>query len=247
MWPQLQSFLGATLSLVFPEICQVCGDHRARRADGYVCSQCWSKPGAIRFVRPPFCDYCGLPYDGAFSTAFVCSNCHGLDLHFSGARSATVYDGLVKDLIHRFKYQGQLWLEPFLADLLLRELKPWLRESEWDCLVPVPLHPRREREREFNQSLRLATAVSTATGLPCHSRVLRRTRLTQTQTALTREERARNMRKAFALQGRFPLKGKRVILIDDVLTTGATTSECARVLQAAGAADVCVWTVARGI
>jgi ComF family protein len=247
VWPQLQSFVGAALSLVFPETCQVCGHQRARREEGYVCPQCWSKPGAIQFVRPPFCDKCGLPYDGAFSTAFVCSNCQGLELHFSAARSATIYDGLVKDLIHRFKYQRQLWLEPFLVDLLLRELRPWLRENQWDCLVPVPLHPVREREREFNQSLRLAAAVSNATGLPCHGRALRRTRLTHTQPALTREERAKNMRKAFALQGRFPLKGKRVILIDDVLTTGATTSECARALQAVGVADVCVWTVARGI
>ena len=235
------------LSLIFPEACQVCGSQRARREDGYVCSTCWSVPGAIQFIRPPFCDRCGLPFEGALNTEFICANCHDLELHFSSARSAVINDRLVRDIIHRFKYQRQLWLEPFLVDLLLRELKPWLRDRTWDCLVPVPLHPQREREREFNQSLRLALAVSTATGLACHGRVLRRTRFTQTQTALTREERTKNMRKAFALQGRFPLKGKRVILIDDVFTTGATTSECARALRSAGAADVCVWTVARGI
>ena len=247
MWQPLQSWLGASLGLLFPEVCQICGESRSRPADGFVCPTCWSKPGAIRFIRPPFCDRCGLPYEGALTTEFVCANCCDVKLHFSTARSATVAGGLVREAIHRFKYQRHLWFEPFIVDLLLREMRPWLAENHWDCLVPVPLHPQREREREFNQSQRIAAAVGRVTGLPCHGRALRRTRATETQTALSRDERATNMRKAFAIGGRYPLNGARVILIDDVFTTGATTNACARVLRAAGAAEVCVWTVARGV
>ncbi len=248
MWTSLQSHSGALLALLFPEACQICGDARARREDGYICTACWTKAGAIQFIRPPFCDRCGLPYAGALTTEFICANCHGVKLHFSTARSATVAAGLVREVIHRIKYQRQLWFEPFLVDLLLRELRPWLASTGgWDCLIPVPLHPRREREREFNQAGRIAAAVSRATGIQCAPRALCRTRATETQTALSREERAANMRKAFAIGRRFPLNGKRVILIDDVFTTGATTNACARVLRAAGAAEVCVWTVARGV
>jgi ComF family protein len=235
------------LSLVFPSACQICGDRRAPAADGYICSECQLRPGAIRFIRPPFCDRCGLPYDGALTTRFECGNCGGVRLHFSAARSATIASGLVRDVVHRFKYRRQLWFEPFLAGLLLRELQPWLRSHPTDLLIPVPLHPHREREREFNQSRLIATAIARATGLECAPRALRRTRITDTQTALSRERRVANMRKAFAIGDRFPLNGKRVILIDDVFTTGATTNACARVLRRAGAAEVFVWTVARGV
>jgi ComF family protein len=236
------------LSLLYPETCQICEAARARPEEGFVCPDCRSRPGAIRFIRPPFCRRCGLPFDGALTTEFTCTNCHDVALHFTAARSATIATGLVRDVIHRFKYQRQVWFEPLLVDLLLSGLRPWLADHPgWDALVPVPLHPQREREREFNQSQRLAVAVSRAIGLPCWSRVLRRRRATETQTALSRDERAANMRKAFAINGRFPLNGKHVILLDDVFTTGATTSACARVLRAAGAAEVMVWTVARGV
>lgn len=248
MWSSLTAaVLRPALALIYPEACQFCGVQRARPEDGYVCSTCWSAPGAIRFIRPPFCERCGLPYEGAFTTEFVCGNCAGVHLHFAAARSATAAKGLVIEAIHRYKYQQHLFLEPFLADLLLRELRPWLHANPVDVLVPVPLHPTRQREREFNQAQRIAEAVSRATGIPHASRCLRRRRETETQTVLSRAQRAVNMRKAFAITGRYPLNGKRVLLIDDVFTTGATTNACARVLRSAGAAVVHVWTVARGI
>jgi ComF family protein len=113
-------------------------------------------------------------------------------------------------------------------------------------IVPVPLHPLKESEREFNQAHRLACRLSDACGIPVQSKVLKRVQPTRTQTRLTRNERLENVRKAFALSGGTRLNGKQIILVDDVFTTGATTSACAKVLMDAGAADVCVWTVARG-
>ncbi len=122
-----------------------------------------------------------------------------------------------------------------------------MRRQDWDFIVPVPLHAVKQREREFNQAERLAAHLSAASGIPLNSRWLRRIKPTATQTLLTRQQRAANMRGAFAVRPGVRLDGERVILVDDVFTTGATTSACAEVLRAAGAGDVCVWTVARGL
>jgi len=153
----------------------------------------------------------------------------------------------VLEAIHRYKYQRHLWLEPFLAGLLIAAAGPALRGGGWDGLVPVPLHPFKEREREFNQAARLARRLSRATNIPLVDRMLLRVVATETQTHLSRESRARNMNNAFAVRPGLPVQGRRLVLVDDVFTTGATTSDCARALTSAGAAEVCVWTVARGI
>jgi len=146
-----------------------------------------------------------------------------------------------------FKYQRALWFENFLADLLMREAAPVLRGQNWDAIAPVPLHPLKLREREFNQAARLAAPLATTAGIPLNEKILERIAPTATQTLLTREQRATNMKNAFAVRRGVDLAGKKIILVDDVFTTGATTNACARALRGAGAADVCVWTVARGI
>jgi ComF family protein len=111
----------------------------------------------------------------------------------------------------------------------------------------VPLHPLKEREREFNQSALLARHLSRATEIPCDEKILRRTTATATQTHLKRDARAVNMKNAFGVRAGARLAGQRIVLVDDVFTTGATTNDCARALREAGAAEVCVWTVARGL
>ena len=113
--------------------------------------------------------------------------------------------------------------------------------------MPVPLHPTKQKEREFNQAERLARKLSGATGIPVNCRLLRRVVATQTQTLLTRKERLANVRKAFAAWPKVHLEGARIVLVDDVFTTGATTSACAGALKKAGAGEVWVWTVARGL
>jgi ComF family protein len=170
-----------------------------------------------------------------------------MELHFAHARSAVAAEGMVLDLIHRYKYRRALWFEPFLAGLLVEQASASLREEGWDMIVPVPLHPLKQSEREFNQAERLGRRLSAATGLPLNSRVLRRVEFTRTQTKLSRAERAANVRKAFALKNGEPIRGRKIVLVDDVFTTGATTSACARLLLRAGASAVCVWTVARGL
>jgi competence protein ComFC len=240
----VQNWLNVGLGFLYPETCQLCGEQHATAHEGFVCRRCWTQ---VRFIRPPFCERCGLPYPGDLTAPFECANCREMELHFTSARSAVVARGIVREAIHRYKYQRALWFEPFLADLLIREAKPALREQHWDFIVPVPLHSVKHREREFNQAERLGNHLSAATSIPLKSKLLRRVMPTATQTLLTREQRAANMRGAFASDDSARLDGERIVLVDDVFTTGATTSACAKALRAAGAGDVCVWTVARGL
>jgi len=240
----LKTWLDAGLGLVYPPACQLCGEKRATAQAGYVCSSCWSK---VRFIQPPFCKRCGLPYHGEFTTQFECANCREMDLHFVSARSAVSARGVILDAIHRYKYQRALWFEAFLADVFLRQAVPALSQEQWDLIVPVPLHATKRREREFNQAERLARHLANATNIPLNKTLLGRVVPTRTQTLLTRQQRAANVRRAFALSNGTRLRGERIILVDDVFTTGATTNACAQVLRAAGGGEVCVWTVARGL
>ena len=184
---------------------------------------------------------------GDLTTTFECTNCRELKLHFSSARSAVVAKTVVLEAIHHFKYSRALWFEPFLADLLVREAAPVLRGRGWDFIVPVPLHPLKQREREFNQAEILAGHLSTATGIPLSTSLLQRTAQTATQTRLKRDQRAANMKGAFDLLKGVSTASKRIVLVDDVFTTGATTNACAKALRQGKAAEVCVWTVARGL
>lgn len=239
-----KALANTTLGFIYPNVCQICGAERAGSTEGFVCARCWQQ---VRFIKPPFCKRCGLPFEGDLTTAFECTNCRELKLHFRSARSAVSASGTVLEVIHRYKYKRAFWFEPFLADLLLREALPELRREKWDWIVPVPLHPAKKRQREFNQAERLATFLGAAANIPLDTTLLERVAATKTQTKLTRQERAENMRNAFAMRNRRKLNGERIVLFDDVFTTGATTDTCARVLQAAGAGEVCVWTVARAV
>ena len=237
-------WLEAGLGFLYPQACQVCGQTHATPEEGFVCTECCQD---FRFIRPPFCERCGLPYPGEVTNAFVCSNCHDLKIHFTRARSVIAAKGMALDIIHDYKYRRALWFEPLLASLLIREAGPVLREEKWDFIVPVPLHPAKEAEREFNQAERLARCLGRELGIPVHTGFIRRTLATRTQTQLSREQRAENVRRAFTAVPGADCKGKRVVVFDDVLTTGATTNACARVLKSCGAAEVCVWTLARGL
>lgn len=240
----IQKTLNVALGFLYPEVCQFCGGERATSQEGFVCRRCWQQ---VRFIRPPFCERCGLPFEGDLTTSFECANCREMELHFSSARSAVVAKTVVLEAIHRFKYQRALWFENFLADLLLREAVAVLRGQNWDLIAPVPLHPVKKREREFNQAERLAQHLSDATQIPLNRNLLRRVISTMTQTLLTRQQRAENMRGAFVARKNMRLNGERIVLVDDVFTTGATTDACAQALLTAGAGEICVWTAARGL
>jgi ComF family protein len=234
------------LRLVFPHVCEICGKHEAGPAESYVCKSCRDHPRAIKKVCPPICKICGLWYEGEITNDFACRNCFDLELEFTSARSATEYAGLVKEVIHRFKYGRNEWFEPFLAELLIEAALPELRFEPVELIVPIPLHARKRRGRGFNQAERLAARLCEATGIPYHAKLVERVRDTNSQAGLDRDDRIENVKGAFNYVGAEPLKGQRLLLIDDVLTTGLTASACARELRKNGAGEVRVWTVARG-
>jgi ComF family protein len=240
----LKTWANTALGFIYPEICQLCGESRATVSESFVCAQCRAE---VRSVRRPFCERCGKPFEGDITTQFECANCRDLELHFCRARSAVVARDKLLDMIHKYKYQRALWFEPFLAELLIQAAQPDLAGEKWDCIVPVPLYSTRLREREFNQAGRLAYRLGKAVGIPVNHHLLRRVIPTRSQTRLTRAERQANVRRAFAMKSSRRLNGQRIVVVDDVFTTGATTSACAGVLRSAGAGDVCVWTLARGI
>ena len=232
----------AALSFVYPDVCQLCGAARATRAGAYVCTDCRAQ---VQPIEAPFCERCGLPFEGEITGAFQCTNCREMELHFASARSAAAARGPVLAAIHHYKYDGQMWYEDFLAELFIRGARDWFRERPVAALLPVPLFPVKQRERGFNQAERLARRLSAAVGVPVRTDLLRRTLPTPSQTRLSRTQRADNMRRAFALKREKKLNDRTFVLIDDVFTTGATTSACAKLLMKAGAERVCVWTVAR--
>ena len=240
----VKTWLDASLGFFYPNACQICRSQEATSGEGYVCAGCRQ---GVRRIQEPFCERCGLPFIGEITTRFECGNCREMELHFSFARAAVSAEGVALDVIHRYKYHRALWFEPFLADLLVASAAPQLRCSDWHLIIPVPLHPLKQREREFNQAERLAQRLSRATQIPVRSRWLQRAQPTRTQTLLSRPERAANVRRAFAPTRRCRLDGERIVLVDDVLTTGATASACAEILRKHGAGEVCVWTVARGV
>ncbi|HWQ90422.1 MAG TPA: ComF family protein [Clostridia bacterium] len=255
-WEQWRTWLNAGLSFFYPELCQLCREERAGPGEGFVCGSCASH---IRWIERPWCERCGMPMAGAITTRFECGDCQQADLSYGWARaSAAVRAGRsskgdekhpdpLLEAIHRYKYQQAFWVEPFLARVLVERAREPLASTRWDWIVPVPLHPVKQRERQFNQAERLSRHLGHAIGVPVHSRLLKRVRFTRTQTQLTRKERLANVSGAFEVCSAQGVSGARILVFDDVFTTGATTNACARELMLAGAQEVCVWTVARGI
>ena len=232
--------LPALSSLFYPPTCVVCSGNAERLE--YLCASCRSRAPRI---CSPFCAKCSEPFFGAITQTFSCANCEHRILHFDCAVAAYRSRGPVRKLVHDFKYGRQRHLRFPLAEWLGETLSdPRLRGRRFDVVVPVPLHPARERERGFNQAALLAELLARKAALPLRP-VLERIRYTTTQTAYDRIERMENLHDAFRLRKNRDVRELRVLLIDDVLTTGSTLSECARVLKAAGAISVHAATAAR--
>src|SRR5881397_3040005 len=137
----LRRYAEAALTFFYPDVCQYCREASAGWPEGYVCSACSRN---VRFIVPPRCERCGLPFEGAITDTFECANCREMELHFSYARSAVAAKGMVLEVIHRWKYSRALWFERFLAGLLIGQAGPALERERWDLIVPVPLHPHKE-------------------------------------------------------------------------------------------------------
>ena len=182
----------------------------------------------------------------ATPAAFVCVRCADEERHYDRARSAARYDGVLGRMVYGFKYQQALWLEPDLTDLLAQVVSVHYADVEPDAVCAVPLFHARQRERGYNQAALLGRALARRIDRPFWPGTLRRIRPTETQTHLTARERAHNVKGAFSCREANRVRGCRILLVDDVMTTGSTMNECARALKKAGAAAVYLATVARG-
>ncbi|MBI4536445.1 MAG: ComF family protein [candidate division NC10 bacterium] len=244
---RLRDVLAASLHLVFPSPCATCGRPLDWERRSALCGTCWS-----RLERMPTsgCQRCGWPYPAAETAAGaaepLCQRCREAADAFRLARAPLRYrqDGIARAAILLAKHGGRLPLLHHLAHLLAAEAPRFLAPEEWDVLVPVPLHWRRRWRRGFNQAEVLARAVGRAMGISVAGRALRRVRATPPQQG-DPEARRRNVRDAFRVPRPGQIAGRRVLLVDDVFTTGATANAAARALLAAGAAEVGVLTLAR--
>ena len=231
----------ALVSLLYPPCCEGCG--AGVEPPRYLCETCAA--GAVR-IEAPFCNVCSEPFRGAITGTFTCSNCADRHFHFTCAVATYRSEGIVRDFIHRFKYFREFRLRHPLAAWAAEGLEDnRIRAQRPDALVPVPLFRARQRDREFNQAAELARLIGRGSGIPVCNALLR-IRNTTTQVGFDRKKRMENLRNAFAMRHSMDVRGRHLILIDDVLTTGSTLDECASVLVKAGAASIRAITVARG-
>jgi ComF family protein len=243
-WPArfvngLRATLRRSLDVALPRLCPGCRD---LVADDGVCPACWSK---LAFIAPPYCPRLGIPFAYDPGPGILSMQAIADPPAYQRARAAVRYDDTSRALVHAFKYGDRLDLAPLLGRWMARAGQELFTDA--DALVPVPLHWRRLWMRRFNQSAALAGAVSKITGIAVTHSALRRVKATPQQVGLSRAERASNVQGAFrvAPAARAKVAGRRLILIDDVLTSGATSGACARALLRAGAAQVDVLVLAR--
>lgn len=227
------------LDIALPNLCAACREPVASEG---VCASCWPK---LSFIAPPFCARLGIPFAYDSGTDLLSMEAIADPPAYARARAAVRYDEIAGSLVHGFKYQDRTDLAPVLGRWMARAGAELLKDA--DLIVPVPLHWRRRWSRRYNQSGVLATVIGKLSHVAVGGDVLKRIRPTTQQVGLSRTERARNVQGAFQVPDsrKADVKGRRIVLIDDVLTSGATVDACARALLRAGAADVDVLIFAR--
>lgn len=239
----LRKFVNALVDIVYPKTCLACKRELKgiTCVDNLVCIECWGK---IKRNPPPFCCSCGR-HLGKPVTKNICPACVRKQLHFDRAFSPCAYEGVIKELIHAFKYQGKDYLGNTLTRLMIEFIEDYNLPMDFlDLVIPVPLHKTRLREREFNQAHILSEHIANKFNKKLSHDTLRRMRLTKSQTELEPGARLLNVRGSFSAAKTEDIKSKNILLVDDVLTTGATCSEAALALKGAGAGIVFVLTLA---
>jgi len=227
------------LDIALPALCVSCREP----VDGEgVCAECWAK---LSFIAPPYCPRLGIPFVYDPGPELLSMEAIANPPAYTRARAAVRYDDVARTLVHALKYQDRTDLAPAMGRWMARAGQELLGEA--DVMVPVPLHWRRGWSRRYNQSGALARVISRQTGVKLASEALRRVRATEQQIGLSRSQRASNVQGAFkvAPERAAEIEGRRVVLVDDVLTSGATTDACARALLRAKAAQVDVLVFAR--
>lgn len=259
----MKNIFSYLLDLIFPPFCLICGEKDELR----FCEDCQSK---IKYINFPYCVHCGFPLSEYNVVIPLCSECKNKPKRFSftSARAVCVYEGVLKKAIDNFKYRKKRILSKYLGEILVNYLERldekknfpknlnidlslycFPKISSIDYIIPVPLHMKKEKERNFNQAKLLGEIISEKLKIPIIENCLKRTRYTLSQTSIkgkdARDERKRNIEGAFKINNSDFIKRKIILLIDDVFTTGATSNECAKELKKNGASKIFVLTLAR--
>lgn len=240
----LSASISSLVDLFFPPRCYLCEKLIAGQDEKVLCPECLGK---IVPLGSPLCLRCGFPFPFSTGPDRLCGVCLSQKRPFRFCRQLGRYQGALLESIHRFKYQRIPALAKPLGRLLadlVEEHFPW---QQYDLIVPVPLHPRRLREREFNQALLLAKGMGKALGIRVDFQSLIRVKWTEPQVKLNWQARRKNVSRAFSVKEKKRISGRLVLLVDDVMTSGATIEECSRTLLKAGAREVDAVALARAV
>ncbi len=231
---QVRNIKSHFVNLLFPPVCVQC-----RKVGELLCQDCVAK---LIWLQAPVCEICGrtLP-----ETAAPCLVCRKRPLPLKQIRAAFLFDGIIPNIIHQLKYRNAFALAEPLGTLMAESWPQW--QTSVDMVMPIPLHHQREKKRGYNQSDLLVNTFCRQLTFTKNNSVLKRSRITPPQVGLNAEERQANVRGAFSVEDPHPVKGKEILLVDDVCTTGATLAAAAEVLLSAGASNVSAYCLARAI
>jgi ComF family protein len=240
----LKEILTGIADMIFPPLCITCGAVLEEHTPLPFCPPCTA---GIRFIHSPLCPRCGIPFPAAEGDDHLCGECLATERPYAVARAVGLYEKTLLTAIHLFKYQGKIGIGEVLGRIMAD-----FAGGQWDMtvfslIIPVPLHRKRLRERGFNQAVILARQIAKRFSLPLDFMTLRRERFTAPQVGLGREERSANVRMAFAVRKPEKITGRKILLVDDVTTTGSTLTECASILTQAKAESVAILTLARAL
>ena len=235
----MRAALDLVAGVALPQLCAAC---REPVEGAGLCANCWSK---LSFIAPPYCERLGIPFAFEAGPGLLSMEAIADPPAYGRARAAVRYDEIARTLVHALKYGDRLDLAPIMGRWMANAGRPLLADA--DALVPVPLHWRRQWARRFNQSALLAEVMANASGCKVAHGALKRVKSTHQQVGLDKSARAQNVQGAFRVpaEGRIEVLGRKLVLVDDVLTSGATVDVCARALLRAGAASVDVVVFAR--
>jgi len=240
----LSSLTGAVLDLVYPNNCINCKTAILEKDYEFsLCRDCWQ---SIEKNLPPFCPKCGTHIENINSGIELCRDCQKKELYFDKAYSVFAFEGVLKELIHKFKYSNKTMLAKVFAKMIFDFAMNFnIPLSDYDIMLPVPLHSTRLREREYNQCEILARQLQRFLHLEISTKDVARIKHTRSQITLDKTARWENIVGAFKIKNNQTFKNKNVLIVDDLITTGATASELAKTLKESGAKMVSVLTIAK--